>query len=283
MLDACLDALLDTLKLLPFLFVTYLVMEILEHKTSQKAQFAIKRAGKWGPLIGGLLGAVPQCGFSAAASGFYAGRVISLGTLIAIYLSTSDEMLPILISEQVAPSFIGIVLGLKIVIGMAAGFIIDAIVRKPVHIEAHSPEAFKDLCAEENCHCEKGVLRSTIKHTAQIAGFILLVSLALNIILMFLDAENSEIVLNNPVVGPLVAGVIGLIPNCAASVALTQMYLKGFMTFGSMMAGLMASAGVGWLVLVRTSHDRKDILRVLGLLYSISAVIGIVIDLIGII
>lgn len=282
MLDACLDALIDTLKLIPFLLITYLFMEFLEHKTSDKVQFAVKRAGKWGPVIGSLLGAVPQCGFSAAASGLYAGRFATLGTLIAIYLSTSDEMLPIMISEHVGTKFILMVLGIKVLIGMVAGLLIDLVTRKPVHIEAKSPEAFTDLCEEEKCDCEHGIVKSAIKHTLQITVFILVVSLAINIILFVLDAGKVEsFVLNSRFVGPIVAPIIGLIPNCAASVALTQMYLEGFMSFGAMMSGLLASAGVGWLILLRVSHNRKDIVRVIGLLYGISVVSGIILNLIN--
>lgn len=277
-LDILLDAVLDTLKLLPFLFLTYLAMEFLEHRTSDKVQRAVKSAGKWGPVLGGLLGAVPQCGFSAAASGFYAGKIVTMGTLIAIYLSTSDEMLPILISEQVSPAFIGIILASKVVYGCIAGFVIDGIFKKEtvkIHSQFQPDEpVFHDLCVEEKCNCEESVLKSSIKHTLQIAAFILVVNLVFNTVFEFIPEGALEgTIMNNRFVAPFIAGIIGLIPNCAASVLLTQMMLKGVLHVGGMMAGLMTSAGIGWMVLLRAGHNRKDTLRVISILY-IAGVIG---------
>ena len=162
-------SLLDSLKLVPFLFLTYLAMEYLEHKTGAKVQKIIRKAGKWGPVAGGILGAAPQCGFSAAASNLYAGRVITLGTLIAVFLSTSDEMLPILISEKVEPALIFKILLIKVVIGIVAGFVIDLIVgrnREQEHSHIH------EMCEQENCHCEEGILRSAVNHTLRITFFI---------------------------------------------------------------------------------------------------------------
>lgn len=277
-LDILLDAGLDTLKLIPFLFLTYLAMEFLEHRTSDKVQRTVKNAGKWGPVLGGLLGAVPQCGFSAAASGFYAGKIITIGTLIAIYLSTSDEMLPILISEQASPAIIGIILVTKVIYGCIAGFIIDLIFKKEtikIHSQYQPDEpVFHDLCVEEKCNCEESVLKSSIKHTLQIALFILAVNVLFNAVFEFLPEGALEAsVMNNRFAAPFIAGIIGLIPNCAASVLLTQMMLKGVLHIGGMMAGLMTGAGIGWMVLLRAGHNKKDTLRVIGILY-IAGVIG---------
>lgn len=268
------ETLLDSIKLIPFLFLTYLAMEYLEHKTSEKTEKMIKKAGKWGPLIGGTLGAVPQCGFSAAASNLYAGRVITLGTLISIYLSTSDEMLPILISEQAGLGLIGKILLLKIAIGMAAGFLIDLLITRK-HIEEHYH--IHDICAKEHCHCEKGIFRSAVRHTLQITLFIMAVTFALNLVLSFGGEEAlASVLLNRPVLGPVIAGAVGLIPNCAASVVITQLYLEGAMSFGTMMAGLLSGAGIGVLVLFRVNRNKKENIKIIALLYAIGVLGGIV-------
>lgn len=274
MLDSILDALLDTAKLLPFLFLTYLAMEYLEHKAGQKAEALVKKAGGFGPVIGGALGIVPQCGFSAAASNLYAGRVISLGTLIAIYLSTSDEMLPILISEKASVVLIAELLLAKAVIGMIVGLIIDFLMRRK-GVQEH--EHIHEICEHEHCHCEKGILRSALSHTAQIAFFVLLITFALNLILFFVGEDAlANLILNRPVLGPVLAGLVGLIPNCAGSVVITQLYLEGVISIGAAMAGLLTGSGVGLLVLFRVNHDRKENLRILGLLYGIGVLVGIV-------
>lgn len=275
MLDVILDALLDTAKLLPFLFLTYLAMEYLEHKAGQKAESLVKKAGGFGPVIGGALGIVPQCGFSAAASNLYAGRVISLGTLIAIYLSTSDEMLPILISEKASVVLIAELLLAKAVIGMIVGLIIDFLMRRK-GVQEH--EHIHEICEHEHCHCEKGILRSALSHTVQIAFFVLLITFALNLILFFVGEDAlANLILNRPVLGPILAGLVGLIPNCAGSVVITQLYLEGVISIGAAMAGLLTGSGVGLLVLFRVNHDRKENLRILGLLYSIGVLVGIMI------
>ncbi len=277
MIDVILDTLLDVVKLLPFLFLTYLAMEYLEHKTGDKAELLVKKAGRFGPVIGGVLGIVPQCGFSAAASNLYAGRVISLGTLMAIYLSTSDEMLPILISEQVSFWLIVKILLAKAVIGMVAGLIIDFLLRKK-GLEQH--EHIHDICEHEHCHCEKGIFRSALSHTAQITFFILIITFALNLILYFVGEDAlANLILSKPVVGPLLASLVGLIPNCAGSVVITQLYLEKVIGIGSAMAGLLTGSGVGLLVLFRVNHNRKENLRILGLLYGIGVLAGIVIEL----
>lgn len=276
MLQVIQETLVDTLKLIPFLFLTYLAMEYLEHRTGEKAQKLIRGADHSGPILGGLLGIVPQCGFSAAASNLYAGRVISLGTLLAIYLSTSDEMLPILISEQASAELILRILLAKAGIGMAAGLAVDLVMRRRGTKEHH----IHDICEQEHCHCEKGVFRSALSHTGQITLFILLVTFVLNLTLHFVGEEAlANLILNRPLLGPALAGIVGLIPNCAGSVAITQLYLEGAMGLGAAMAGLLTGSGVGLLVLFRINHDKKENLKILGLLYVIGALVGIVIEI----
>ena len=270
----------ENLSLIPFLFLTYLLMEFWEHKAGKKTNTLVQRAGRYAPIIGAITGAVPQCGFSTAASNLYAGRVISLGTLMAIYLSTSDEMLPILISEKVGLSFILLVLGLKILIGAVAGVMIDILWHKNPAGQDHIHE----LCEEENCHCERGIWYSALIHTLHITLFILLVSFFLNL-LMHTVGEDAlgNLVLNRPVLGPLVSGMIGLIPNCVSSVVITQLFLKGAMDFGAMMAGLLVNAGIGVLVLFRVNHNRKENLQIIGLLYGIGVISGVLLELLAVI
>ena len=271
---------LDTLKLVPFLFLTYLLMEFIEHKTSSKVKNAIHKSGKAGPLIGGLLGAVPQCGFSASAAGLYAGRVISLGTLIAIFLSTSDEMLPILISEKADVKLILQILGIKVAIGMVAGFIIDFVMK----FRKKQPEEewkIHDMCEHGHCNCEKSIWKSALKHTLQIVFFILIVNVLLNGVIDFVSEESlGNLFFTKPVIGELVAGLVVLIPNCASSVIITQLFLECVISFGSMMSGLFVGSGVGVLVLFRVNESLKDNLKILALLYTIGVGSGILLGLV---
>ena len=276
MIDVCLDAVLDTLKLLPFLFLTYLVMEYLEHKTGEKTERMIRKAGYFGPFIGSLLGAFPQCGFSAAASNLYAGRVITLGSLLAIYLSTSDEMLPILISEKAPVKTIGLILLGQILTGMIVGAAVDAIVGK---FGKQEHEHIHEICEHDHCHCEEGILKSALHHTVQIAFYIFLIGLALNTLLHFVGEDVlGSIILNRPILGPVLASLVGLIPNCAGSVVITQLYLTNVISTGAAFAGLLTGSGVGLLILFRVNHDRKENFRILALLYGIGVVVGILLE-----
>lgn len=281
MLDIILDTLLDSIKLLPFLFLTYLVMEYLEHTAGSRMQNTIQKSGKWGPVIGGILGAFPQCGFSAAASNLYAGRIITLGTLLSIYLSTSDEMLPVLISENAGIGMILKILGVKILIGMAAGLVIDVAVRR-LHRNGEEELRIEHLCEQHHCHCENGILKSALHHTIEIFLYLLLISFALNILIGVIGEDFlANLILNRPVIGELAAGIIGMIPNCAASVVITQLYLKGILSAGAMMSGLLSGAGVGILVLLRVNDKRKENIRIIGILYCIGVLAGLAIELLG--
>ena len=283
------DAIIDSVKLLPFLFITYLIMEYIEHKTSNKVKKAVQKSGKFGPLIGGILGIFPQCGFSAAAASLYAGRIISLGTLVAIFLATSDEMLPVLISEAAPLSLILQILAIKLVAGIVIGFIIDFVVRAIKKRKGQNApeekveEEIGHICEHEHCHCEEeGIFKSALKHTLHIFVFIFIVTLVINTIIYFIGEENlSHLILNVPVLGPMVAGIVGLIPNCAGSVILTQLFLEGVITFGSMMGGLLVGSGIGILILYRTNKNIKENIAITALLYVIGTVLGILIDVIG--
>lgn len=287
MIEVIEDTLIDALKLVPFLFLTYLLMEYLEHKTGDKTKEVIKKSGKLGPLFGAILGIVPQCGFSAAAASLYSGRVITMGTLIAVFLSTSDEMLPILISEAAQISLIVQVLLIKLVIGAIAGFIIDAvrgliIKRKKVsNKEEEAEEAIGHMCEHDHCDCEHGIIKSSIKHTLNILIFIIIITFILNTIVHFIGEENiSNAIASVPFVGILVSALFGFIPNCAGSVIITELYLSNLISLGSMMAGLLVGSGIGILVLFKSNKHMKQNLTIAGLLYLIGIISGLIIDLI---
>lgn len=278
-IDAIADSFIDSVKLLPFLFLTYLAMEYLEHKAGQKMQEAIRRAGRGGPVIGSILGAFPQCGFSTVASNLYAGRIITAGTLIAIFLSTSDEMLPIMISENIELTVILKILGVKVAVGILAGFFFDFMLRgkkKELQIE--------HLCEQHHCHCEEGIWKSALHHTLEIFLYIMVISLALNLLLAWIGEDVlADLVLNRPVVGEMAAALVGMIPNCAASVIITQLYLNGVLSAGAMTAGLLSGSGVGLLVLFRVNDDYRENFRILGLLYVTGVLGGMLVNHLGIV
>lgn len=281
MIDVLLDAVVDSIKLVPFLFVTYIIMEYIEHKTKDKTKEAIKKSGKYGPLVGSILGIFPQCGFSVSATNLYAGRVITLGTLIAVYLSTSDEMLPIFLSEKVPITTILTILGIKLVVGMIAGFVIDFVIR--LRHKDEDEEKIIDLCEKDHCHCEHGIVKSAFKHTINIFVFILLITIIINGAIYLIGEERiSGFLQNQPILGPILAGIIGLIPNCASSVILTQMYLENVISFATAISGLLVGAGVGLAVLFKTNKGIKQNIKIAALLYSIGVIAGIIIELIGI-
>ena len=282
MLEIILETLIDSIKLLPFLFITYLIMEYIEHKTSQKAKNTIKKSGKFGPAVGSILGIFPQCGFSVSATNLYAARVITLGTLIAVYLSTSDEMLPIFISEAVPISVILKILSIKLIIGIIAGFSIDFILRlrNKTNVEE---EKIIDLCEKEHCHCDNGIIKSALKHTINIFVFIIIISFSINILIHFIGEDTiANFLQNKPIIGPIISGLIGLIPNCASSVIITQMYLENVISIGTLIAGLLVGAGVGLAVLFKMNKGVKENIKIITILYGIGVISGIIIELLGI-
>lgn len=273
MLDVIKDTVIDSLKLLPFLFLTFLLMEYFEHKMQNKSKKIVEKAGKFGPVIGSFLGVIPQCGFSVAATNLYATRIITLGTLISIYLSTSDEMLPILLSEKVEFSLIAEVLLIKIIVGIICGFIIDLVYRKKEKVE------IQEFCHDKHCDCEHSILKSTLKHTFDIFMFIFLISFVLNLAFSYLGEDViSNILMKDSIFGSFLTSLLGLIPNCFSSVLITQLYLKNTISFASMIGGLLTGSGVALLVLFRVNKDKKENFRILLLLYLIGALTGLLIS-----
>ena len=283
MSEIIIDSVIDSIKLLPFLFLTYLFMEWLEHKTGSAARNKIRTAGKFGPVWGGLLGVIPQCGFSAAASSLFSGRVLTVGTLIAVYLSTSDEMFPIMISNAVPAATIIKILACKAGIGILSGLVVEYVYTHVLKKQEKDMD-IHEICEEERCHCEHGLISSAVSHTLKVFVYIFLISLALNIIIGLVGEETlAGLFTGAPIVGELIAALVGLIPNCASSVVITQLYLEHIIGAGAMMAGLLVNAGVGILILFRLNHDRKQNFRIIGLLYGLGVFWGIIIELTGIV
>ena len=277
--EVLLHGLLDTLKIIPFLFLTYLLMEFIEHKAGEKAEQFIQRAGVFAPAVGGALGVVPQCGFSAAAANLYAGRIVSMGTIVAVFLSTSDEMIPILLSGSVPVGTVALVALYKALVGIAVGLLVDLVIRltigkkEKINIDA--------ICDEDNCHCERGIWYSALHHTLTISLFVLLITLAVNSLIFFVGEENLAAVLyDKPVLSHLIAAIFGLIPNCAASVALTSLCAQGLITAGTMMAGLFSGAGVGILVLWRVNKKPRENAVITAILVISGVIFGLIGDLI---
>ncbi len=290
LMDSLLDAGIDTVKLVPFLFVTYLVMEALERHTEEKSQELIRmeNVGRFGPVFGAVVGVVPQCGFSAAAASLYAGGLISLGTLLAVFLSTSDEMLPLLISAQVPVLRMVKILAVKALLALLTGTVIDLLLRDFHHRHhQHAQEKhIHDLCEQEHCGCEEeegGVLKSALVHTLHITVFVFLITLVLTLVVEgFGEDAVRGLLTGHPAAGVFLSSLVGLIPNCASSVMLTQLYLDGLIEAGQMMGGLLVSSGVGLLVLFRTnSHHPKENIKITGILYAAGVFWGLVLTFLG--
>lgn len=283
--DSLIDTIKDTVTLIPFLFITYLAMEWLEDRTEEQSVAVLSRINRFSHLLGSAIGLIPQCGFSAGAASLYSGGVITAGTLIAVFLSTSDEMIPIFISSSVAPASIGKILAAKFLIALVSGMVIDAashVIRYGFHAEKH----IHDLCERDHCGCEEeegGIVRSALIHTLKITLFIFVISLALSLLMGFAGKETITSLLSAvPLLGTILTGVIGLIPNCAASVAITQMYLEGLLTCGQLMSGLLVGAGVGLLVLFRTNNHHRENIAIAAVLLASGICWGILIDALGI-
>ena len=276
MIDIILDTLLDTIRLIPFLFVTFLIIEYLEHKIDN--QKAITKSKKLGPLIGSFLGVFPQCGFSASATNLYATRIITLGTLISIYLSTSDEMLPVLLASKVEFGVIARILVIKFFIGVFSGFVID------FFIKSNDSLKIEDMCLHDHCDCDHNhsIVKSSIKHTISIIIFIFVSSFLINILFEYLGQDFlQKIFMKNTIFSHMLSSLVGLIPNCGASIMITELYISNTITFGATMSGLLTGAGIGLLILFRTNKNLRENILILSLVYIIGVVFGIIIDMVG--
>lgn len=314
--DVLFDSVIDTLKLIPFLFVTYLAMEALEHSASHHVRSAVEKSGKAGPVVGSLLGALPQCGFSAMAATLYAGRVVTAGTLIAVILSTSDEMIPVFVAHQESPARLFSILALKVVVGIVAGLLVDVVLRV-LHRTGDGHAHIHELCERAHCHCEDAddeadggeeqealepgdahhqdghghdhhghgpwpIVRSALVHTAQVTAFIFLVTLVFGLLIEGVGEDAiGSLLADHPVRATFIAALVGLIPNCGASVALTELFLDGTLAAGPMVAGLLVSGGVGLLVLWRTNADLRQNAAVTGVVYAVGVAVGLLVGATG--
>jgi len=277
--EVILHAILDTLKIAVFLFLAYLVMEFIEHKASERIEGFVKKAGSLGPLAGGALGAFPQCGFSTVASNFYTARVITMGTLIAVFLSTSDEMLPIMISGSVPLKFIFAIIGYKLFCAVIVGFSVDFVLR--FFNKGCEKIDIDEICENDNCHCERGIFHSALHHTLTVGGFVLLITALLNLVIFFVGEKNlAALMYDKFFVGHLISAVFGLIPNCAISVALTELCIDGYITVGTMLSGLFSGAGVGLLVLLKVNKRKLENLVIIAIVVLSGLAFGMLADII---
>lgn len=275
--DILIDTLTDLAKLLPLLFVTYLLMEYFEDRFAGKSTGLIVR-NRWGIPLAALIGAIPQCGFSASAAELYCGGVLSYATLITVFFSTSDEMLPLMISSAMEPVRMLKILALKIAVAVIAGLVTQLALGKK------NTSSIADACRNENCNCEEdGIVRSALKHTLNIALFIGAVSLALNLLMGYAGSDAiRNIFSGNPVMSLLVIPLVGLIPNCAASVIITEMFLNGMISSSLLIAGLCANSGVALLVLFRNNKNLRENIFTVFWLYLLSVITGLILGLAGI-
>ena len=267
---------LETLKMAPVLFLAYLFMEWLEQKEGSKIAENMKKLKKSGPLFGALVGIIPQCGFSGAIAGMYAAGTVTAGTLIAVMLSTSDEMLPVLVSARLPILSIGLILALKLIIGIICGFGADIVIHKK---NAEQEGDIHDFCLREHCSCKDGILLSALKHALKILGIIFIVSVALHIAVDLIPEESLKTILNFPVLSQIISALIGLIPSCAVSVTLTNLYVNGALGFSSLLVGLLTNGGIGLLVLFRQNRSRKNSFFVTVLLFMSGLIFGSVFGL----
>lgn len=280
MADILLDTLFDALKTIPFLILAYIIIELIEHRAKNKFEKFLSGFGRNGAAIGALLGVVPQCGFSVAAANLYANRIITAGTLLAIYISTSDEAIPVLLSSpEGAVKIIPLILS-KVFLAIVAGTLID----KSGMLKA--PEKDIEYVEEMHSHChtddDEGLVRAIIRHTAETFVFILIVMLSLNIAIFYMGEDRlAAFMMDGSVFQPVLAGLVGLIPNCAASVVIAQLFAEGALSFGSALAGLSTSAGLGLIMLLRADVDKKEILKIALLLFIIPVAVGMVLQVIG--
>ena len=277
MSDSLIDALIDTIKIIPYLFVAFLILEFLEHKLSHKNEAFLRKNKKYGPIIGGILGGLPQCGFSTMASSLFSSKVITMGTVVAVFLSTSDEMLPIMVSESVSITSILTIIGFKVLIGIVVGLVVDFIFKKK-----YEKEHIHDLCSRDHCDCEHdGLFKSSLKHTIKIAFFILIANVFINLII-FLIGEDvlKQFLEGGNIFTYFISSLIGLIPNCASSVIITELYLSNLISIGTLFSGLLTGSGIGLLLLFKNNDNKLENFTILGIVYFIGVFVGLLVDII---
>lgn len=279
MLDCILDGVIDTLKLFPYLLITFILLEFIEHKLSKKNQKILSKNKKFGPILGGLLGAIPQCGFSSMASNLFSSKVITMGTLIAVFLSTSDEMLPIMLGNHADILELLKILGFKVLVGIIIGIIVDFIFKKK-ELEEHIH--IEDVCEKDHCHCsKKGIFVSSIIHTLKISLFVLIANLLINIIIFKVGEDYlSKLLLHKNIFTYFVASLIGLIPNCASSVIMTELYMSNLITIGNLLSGLLTGSGLGILLLFKSNKNIKENILILSIIYFVGVFVGMIVDFI---
>ncbi len=279
------DAIIDSFHVLPLLFIVFLIIEFVEFFYSDKINSFMKKSEKSAPLIGSLAAIIPQCGFSVIASTLYIRRFITKGTLIGIYLATSDEAIPILLAQPNQIHYVLPIIGLKFFIGICAGYLIDLILKENKYIPI--PEKSDEEVDEGCCHhCvsrrrKRELIYHPLKHTFNIFVFILVITILLNFVLMeYSNHSMLHLLLGKAkILEPVITAIIGLIPNCAISIALTMLLIKGSISFGAVMSGLLSNAGLGILILCRHNENIKDTLKIIGILLSISIVSGLIIQI----
>ena len=279
MLDVLLDSLLDTLKIIPYLLLTFIILEFIEHKLSNKNKKILGTNKKVGPLFGSILGALPQCGFSVAASNLYSSGIITIGTLIAIFLSTSDEMLPIMLSENIDILLVLKIIGFKVLIGLIIGYIIDLVYKKKKN---NNIEHIGEMCEKDHCDCHNhSIIYSSISHTLKISFFILFANVIIGLLIYKVGEDNiSNLLLNKDIFTYFISSLIGLIPNCASSVVMTELYLSNLITIGNLLSGLLTGSGLGILLLFKSNKNIKENLLILSIIYFIGVLVGFIVDVI---
>lgn len=274
MWDVIVDTLVDLIKIIPFLYIAFLIMEYLEHRVKKKSNSLKDK--KLGPLIGSFLGVIPQCGFSVMATNLFASGVITIGTLIAVYLSTSDEMLPVLLTGGASFKTIALVLIIKVIIAIIFGYLMDLVIKRKTKKDF-------SICQDDNCGCQENIFKSSLIHTLKIAFYILITTFILNTLIYYLGEDKiASILQTNNFFGPFLASLVGLIPNCSASVIITELYLKGVITTGMLIGGLLTGSGVGLLVLFKVNKNKRENIIILISLYLIGSFVGLLIDLLNI-
>ncbi|MBQ8660029.1 MAG: arsenic efflux protein [Alphaproteobacteria bacterium] len=274
--DIVTDSFFDTLNIVPFLFIAYLILEFVEHTSQKNMVNIIKKSNKYGPLFGAICGLFPHCGFSAVASSFYSTRVITIGTLFAVFIATSDEMVPIFLSEGISLEFIFELLSIKFICALVVGFVLDFIFKKK-----KQNIKIKEFCDCSHCHCGENILYSAFEHTVKIIFLIFIVSFIFGSLVEGIGEEKISMLLSDHFIfSKFIVTGIGLIPNCAASVILSKLYLNGAISVSSLLSGLLVGAGVGLVILFKMNKDMKENLKILGMLYAIGVILGFILELI---